>query len=536
MQSSITPHVIAERAERTPDDVLLEEIDGPTLSYGEFHDLCLRWADVLDRLAVAPGDSVANAASGAPAYWTWLGASWRGARHIPINPELRGRLLVEALEVTGATTFVVPASMLEPLTAVAPELTRLTTVVVLGPTPDDPTGAAHLTVLDADALLAQALPRPRQHPGPESVHTAVFTSGTTGASKCAERSWEMIEAGGRWMMPGDIDSRLPGGGYYSPWPVFHGMALSGLAVAVQRQLRLVVRRKFSLSSFWDDIRKYRCSHATLLVVAPLIYGRPSSPDDRDNPLRYVTIVPLMKDFQLFEQRFDVTVSTMYGQSETGPVLAAPAPTDYRVAGRPIPGMDVAIIDDEGRFARDGETGELVVRPNGGHTIARDYVGAPGAMAARLREGGWFRTGDAFRRDDSGEFRFVDRLKDYIRHRGHNLSSSELEREILSHPHVADCAVVGMPSELADADMVGDEDVKAVVVRAPGTQLDGAELVRFLEPRVPSYMLPSCVEFVDELPRTPTFKVRKAALRAGVPGSEVWQRLLNEESPRQATCR
>jgi crotonobetaine/carnitine-CoA ligase len=136
--------------------------------------------------------------------------------------------------------------------------------------------------------------------------------------------------------------------------------------------------------------------------------------------------------------------------------------------------------------------------------------------------GWFRTGDAFRRNEWGEYQLIDRLKDYIRHRGHNLSSIELERELLAHPLIAECAFVGVPSDLADTEVVGDEDVKAVVVLENGATMTAIDVVDFLEPRLPRYMLPRYVDFVDALPRTATLKTRKTELRNASRGTDVWQ--------------
>jgi crotonobetaine/carnitine-CoA ligase len=147
---------------------------------------------------------------------------------------------------------------------------------------------------------------------------------------------------------------------------------------------------------------------------------------------------------------------------------------------------------------------------------------PEAMFEKWRDG-WFHTGDAFRADADGNHEFVDRLKDCIRHRGHNLSSIELEREILGHPDVAECACVGVPSDLAEADVFGDEDVKAVVVPRPGAAPSAEALLAFLEPRLPKFMLPRYIEFAAVLPKTPTQRVRKEQLRQATPDKQVWDR-------------
>ncbi|MCU1376000.1 MAG: hypothetical protein JWO68_3286 [Actinomycetia bacterium] len=514
-------HVIAARAAEDGERILIQEVGGGSLTYAEVHDRSLRWATVLEGLGVAPGEAVLSTASGASVYWGWLGAAWLGAVHVPLNPDLRGRLLVSAIATTGARVVVVERRHLEPLLAVAAEVPALEHVVVLGAVDDDLGGAGPRLHAGLD-LLDRAAAVERRGPEPTDAAAAIFTSGTTGPSKCAVRTWTGIESSGRWLFPGDPCGTTPGGAYYTPWPPYHGLGLSGLAVAVQRDLRLVIREGFSLSGWWDDIRAYGCTHALLLVVAPLVVGRAPSPDDADNPLRHLTVCPLVRDVAGLEARFGVQVSTMYGQTETGAVLVSARPVDHRSAGRPAPNLDVAVVDGDGEPVPVGEVGELVVRTRCPGRISDTYLGMPEAMAEKWRDG-WFHTGDAFRVDAEGNHEFVDRMKDSIRHRGHNLSSIELEQEILGHPDVVECACLGVPSDLAEADVFGDQDVKAVVVLRPGAVTSGEALLDFLVPRLPKYMLPRYVELVDELPKTPTNRVRKEQLRQAGPGREVWDR-------------
>ena len=135
-----------------------------------------------------------------------------------------------------------------------------------------------------------------------------------------------------------------------------------------------------------------------------------------------------------------------------------------------------------------------------------YHGRPHETAVAWRNG-WFHTGDAFRYDDRGRFYFVDRAKDAIRRRGENMSSFEVEKEVLDHEDVVLCAAIGVPSEL------GEEDIKAFVVTRPGSDLTGAELVDYVASKAASFMVPRYVELVDSLPMTEgTNRVKKAELR------------------------
>jgi crotonobetaine/carnitine-CoA ligase len=160
------------------------------------------------------------------------------------------------------------------------------------------------------------------------------------------------------------------------------------------------------------------------------------------------------------------------------------------------------------------TGELILRTDMPWAMNGGYHRNPEATAAAWRNG-WFHTGDAFRRDAEGTFYFVDRLKDAIRRRGENISSFEVEREIIAHPNVREVAVVATQSEFAE------DEVLAVVAPMPGCSVDAAELAEFLRPRLPHFMVPRYIRFLDELPKTPTQKVQKHLLRADGRTPDTW---------------
>jgi carnitine-CoA ligase len=147
---------------------------------------------------------------------------------------------------------------------------------------------------------------------------------------------------------------------------------------------------------------------------------------------------------------------------------------------------------------------------------RGYYKDPDATAKAMA-GGWFHSGDRGRRSPDGYFEFIDRLKDSIRRRGENISSFEVERVVNSHPAVAESAAVGVPSEL------GEEDVMIVVVPREAAEVGPAELVEFCAERMAAFMVPRYVRTVDTLPKTPTQKVQKFALRDADLGS-AWDRL------------
>jgi crotonobetaine/carnitine-CoA ligase len=136
--------------------------------------------------------------------------------------------------------------------------------------------------------------------------------------------------------------------------------------------------------------------------------------------------------------------------------------------------------------------------------------------------GWFHTGDQFIEDSEGNFYFVDRVKDAIRRRGENISSFEVEQDALAHPEVEEVAAVAVPNPDV-AEGTGDEEVKVVVVRTKGSTLTPEALTEYLIERVPRHWVPRFIEFASELPRTPSFKVKKAELRAAGITATTWDR-------------
>jgi crotonobetaine/carnitine-CoA ligase len=226
--------------------------------------------------------------------------------------------------------------------------------------------------------------------------------------------------------------------------------------------------------------------------------------------------PVVADHREFEARFGLKIRTLYSMTETGPVTASGwSPDDATSCGRIQPGYQLRIVDEDDYEVPDGTVGELIVRADEPWVLSAGYLDMPEATAIAWRNG-WFHTGDAMRRDAAGNFYFVDRIKDAIRRRGENISSFEVEAHVLAHPDVAECAAVAVPSEW------GEDEVKIVVVATAG--ITPVALIEFLADRMPRFMIPRYVEFVEELPKTDaTFRVRKVELRERGVNEATWDR-------------
>ncbi|MCW3005618.1 MAG: ATP-dependent acyl-CoA ligase [Solirubrobacterales bacterium] len=294
-------------------------------------------------------------------------------------------------------------------------------------------------------------------------------------------------------------------------PLFHvnGMLLQMLPVVLSRGT-MVLAHRFSVSSYWGWVARHEITMAHL-VAGPvrLLLASEAGPAPQEHAVRAMTFgLPLTgEEIEAFETRFGVPLTMAWGLTESGaagtlmPLYAGRRP-GHQAIGRPMLGWDVRVVAQDGEELADGETGELVIRSPG---VMLGYHRDAEATAAALRDG-WLHSGDLGYRDEHGYLHFVDRVKDMIKPSGENVAASEVERVLLTHPDVAECAVIGVP------DPIRSEAVKALVVRRDGSTLETDELRAFCGEHLAPFKVPSIVEFRPALPKTAIGKVNKGALR------------------------
>jgi crotonobetaine/carnitine-CoA ligase len=207
---------------------------------------------------------------------------------------------------------------------------------------------------------------------------------------------------------------------------------------------------------------------------------------------------------------------------SSPLVRPPGHANDASCGRPRPGVEVRIVDEHDAEVDVGGVGELIVRTERAWEMNSGYVNMPEATAEAWRNG-WFHTGDLFRRDELGDYFYVDRRKDAVRRNGENISSFEVEAEICTFPPVAECAVVAVPDE-----RVGEE-IRAFVVPRPGATFEAGALIDHLAPRLARFMLPRYVTVTESLPRNASGKVQKHLLRELALGPATWDRRAPERT-------
>jgi crotonobetaine/carnitine-CoA ligase len=495
------PGELLERwARETPDSPFAIFHDGMRWSYAEALDLVRRTAAGLRALGVQPGELVnVWLPNGPDIVRVWLALNYIGAVYVPLNVSYRGRILEHAIERAQTRMIVVHADLLPRLRDVG--LANITDAVVFGESSQPLDG---VRLHGAEALLPDRGVDGRPPVAPWQTQMVIYTSGTTGPSKGVEVSYiqNYFSAQAIFGHLGQDDRFLVA------LPLFHVSGLSGPIITLMRGGSFAMVEAFSASQFWPTVRRTECTTSLLLgVMANFIVSQPPGPRDRDHSLRSVIMTPLSEDAQLFSARFGCDVYTSYNMTETScPLTSGPNPGPLGTCGRLRPGVEARLVDENDFDVAQGETGELILRTDAPWAMTVGYLNDPEASARAWRNG-WFHTGDVFRADADGNYFFVDRRKDAIRRRGENISSFEVETEVCAHPAVKEAAAVAVPSE------VGEDEVLVVISLAPGGVLDPAELLEFLAPRMPSYMVPRYVRILPELPKTPTQKVQKHLLRA-----------------------
>jgi crotonobetaine/carnitine-CoA ligase len=515
----LAPHGVARWATETPDQVALQHTDGRALSYRELHETTMRWATALTRIGVEHTTHMATMIpNDFAAHLAMLSCGWLRAIEVPLNTAYVGQMLEHALELSDATYLLTTSEFWPRIDAVLPNLALLKTIVVLdGPAPAP--SVSGVRVIGAEEFLRDAAPA-EGLAGPEvwDIAALLFTSGTTGPSKAVISPWGFVYQIWSW---GPEDTLRQGEALYDPMPLFHNSGRAGFNLCMVLGATFVFRDRFSGTSMWDDVRRYNCSVAALVgPMTSVIWSAPLRPDDADNPLRAIVLGPMIPEMEAFEKRFDVKVCTCYGQTEVGaPVVTGWDHGPVANCGRkrdswPYP--QVMLADEHDNPVPVGEPGEMLVRAEP-WSLNLGYYKMPEASMQAWRNG-WFHTGDAFRQDEDGYYYFVDRMKDAIRRRGENISSFEVENAVTQYPAVLECAALGIKTPY------GDDEVMAAVRVSDPADFKPEDLLEFLAPRMPKFMLPRYVEVFDDFPRNSTTnRVRKNELRERGVGPATWDR-------------
>jgi carnitine-CoA ligase len=520
----LVAEVLAKQARTRGDRTFLTFQSGSALTYAEADAIAHRVSRGVAALGAAPGDRVGVwLPNGPEILHASFGIYRAGAVAVFVNPGYRGIFLEHVLNNAGARWVIMASEYLPRLVESEANLPGVERAVIVGPVPPDAPRPRRIAIQPWDELVAHSADPLGVPVSYRDVGAMMYTSGTTGPSKGVLMPHAHLYLFGQ----GVVDNlRVTADDvYYICMPLFHAnalcMQLYGTLIAGARAM---IAPQFSASRWRGEVSACGATVTnTLGVMTEFIHRQPPRPDDRDHRLRLICAVPTPAEIApSFRERFGVPLIEGYGMTEVNIPLYMPLDEPYR------PGscgkiydryFEVRVVDpDTDEEAPRGRVGEIVVRPREPFGFMVGYNAMPDRTVEAWRNF-WFHTGDAGRQDEDGYFYFVDRIKDTIRHRGENLSSYEIERVLSEHPAVAEAAAVAVRSEIAG----GEDEVKACVVLTPGQAVSPEGLLDFCQTRMPHFAVPRYVEFLTELPKTPTAKVQKVALRRSGITAATWDR-------------
>jgi crotonobetaine/carnitine-CoA ligase len=514
----------------TPDDGLcvVDAKSGERYSRTDLLGLAWQVADRLVELAVEPGDHVCWVApTSVESIAIWMGIGLCGAVDVCINDALKGRVFDHIIEDADPTAVLIHVDVGSGLGSMADALDGRRSVKTIGLAIDDGGGSdgqkgtrAADIELRREVGIGSVAREPAVVPRPEERSAIVYTSGTTGPSKGVMLSNHQQFFLGSTFSENfliDADSVLY---HYSPYHHITGRQL--FIAALLTDATLVVRNRFSRETFWADINAYGCTHAiTLGSAVPLLLDWKSEQSRNDGSLRLVWASPAMpQPYAELEKRFGVRVAVPYGSTELG-IVTKPhldgGEVPYGNSGRVGEYYEIQIVDEFDQVVAPDTIGEIVVRPRLPWTSLLGYLNRDEVTVDALRNF-WYHTGDLGRLSEDGYLIFVDRKKDFIRTKGENVSSAEVENVLMGHRAVADCAVIPVPSKL------GESDIVAVVMVSDGEVFEPEEFYLWCAAELPYYMVPRYVRIIDDLPRGASGKVEKYKLATDGLVPDIWDSL------------
>jgi acyl-CoA synthetase (AMP-forming)/AMP-acid ligase II len=478
--------------------------DDERLDYGTLHDLVLRCVGAFRSRGLKKGDRIGYLGFNSTDHIIALQAALRmGAVMVAINWRLVAREVAYIAADAGLSLLLTEAERV-PL---APD--GVSVILVDNAHAGTPCFRDWITGFAPDATIADiAL---------SDAAIQLYTSGTTGHPKGAVLMYGNFNAsnrqgtliGERWAETFDDDVTLVAS------PQFHIAGTGWIITSLNAGATAVLLAKPEPGNIMEAVAEHgitkmfavpallnmmlghpHAGHVDLSSVRALLYG--ASPIPLDVLKRSMALYPNAAFIQ------------MYGATETTGTVCYLPPEDHDVAGtkrmlgcgKPYPEVELRIVGEGDRDLPVGEVGEVLIRAP---MVMSGYHNLPEATTKALL-GDWYRTGDAGYCDEDGYLYLFDRVKDMIVSGAENIYPAEVENALHEHPEVRDCAVIGVPDEK------WGESVMAVVVRTPGSTLEGPELIAFARERIAGFKIPRQVTFTDELPRNPSGKILKRELR------------------------
>lgn len=507
--------LVETKARRLGDKPLLH-YDDDVYTYAELNRAANAVADSLAADGVDQGDNVCAFLYNSPEFLaTWFGVNKLGATLVPVNISLKADGLSYLINDSDAEHILLEEETRENYETARDDLESIEEEYLLN-------GAGGAGYTPFESLRAGSTETaPDVTVAPDDPACIIYTSGTTGLPKGVmlphfsyiNTGWEFVDHVNL------TDADRP----FTTLPLFHCNAQQLTAMGTMlAETDFALARWFSASNFWDQIRRYDATMFHYIgTMIQVLYNQETQEGETDHSVRLGIGAAAPQDvIPEFEERFGLELLEGYGQTELATAASAVRPGESQKSAAGKIGtvwdhVELQIVDENDEPVPQGQEGEIVARPTRPNTVMLGYYGKP-QKTVDTWQNLWLHTGDLGRVDEDGDLQFVDRMAFFIRRRGENISSYEVENAVVDHRAVEEAAAVGVPSEL------GEEEIKIVVKTEPGRDVDPLELIKHCEARLAYFKVPRYVEFTDAFPKTETERIQKNELKkAGV--GESWDR-------------
>ncbi len=490
--------------------IALQLEDGPKWTYQELHETSNRYAHAFLKMGVQKGDRIGILLYNCLEYWAvYFAAAKIGAIAVRLNFRLVSEELEYALQDSGTTILCMGADFVDRIAPIRPSVPVKKYICLCPEGEDCPEWCEPWDVLlEGEPVLDHDVAISGQDPV-----MLMYTSGTTGRPKGAlwthaNTLWFASMQVMKWGLRESHVSMTTG-------PLYHVGALEDLALpTLLAGGRVIITKSggFDIRRILNVIKKEQVTHVFLFPF--MIYEMLNLDDLESVALPHLQAIlsggdPVMPwAIERLKQLYPhIGLIQVYGLTEGTPIAAALDPEDAEqkghTVGKPLPLVEMKIIDDAGRELRRGAIGEICIKSP---AVAREYWQKEEATKETFVNG-WCKTGDLGTIDEDGYLVISGRKKDMIRSGGENIYPAELEDVLIRHPAIKDVAIIGVP------DPKYLETVCAVIVPKPGVPLTKEEVIQYSRQHLAGYKTPRHVVFVDELPRTPSGKITKYKLRA-----------------------
>jgi len=489
--------------------------DEKEISFGELGDRVNRLANGLASLGVGSGDRVAVMQVNCNEYIeSYFASAKLDAIFVPINFRARAEELTFMLNDSGVKAIILGERYQDMLNTISPELTTVESKITL-----ESAGEGFVSYDD----LIKNSSSDDLFPSSDGDETTIimFTAGTTGTPKGVMLSHNSFTS---YILanvePVDMESAERN---ILTVPLHHIAGMQAVMAAIYGGRTLVLQRQFDAEGWMKLVQDRQVNRAMMVpTMLKMLMDQPTFSEYDLSSLKVITYGAAPMPLEVIKKAIVEFPNTRFinafGQTETASTITMLPPDDHDIKesdpdyemklkrlasiGKPLPDVEVKIVDENGKDVAVGENGEIVAR---GDRLMKGYWNRDEATKETLR-GGWLYTGDLGYWDPDGYIFLSGRAKDFLKRGGEMIAPEEVEQIIMSHPSVDEAAIIGVP------DVEWGERVRAMVVIKPGQELTAEDVVEHCRPKMAGFKRPEDVVFIDELPRNPMGKVLKRVLR------------------------